>query len=65
MEFNNAAVEQAMIYQRAIMRALAGTWTWLKRVRGSRPLAWTALGGVPPRPLVCLTARRRNTNISD
>jgi hypothetical protein len=29
MEFA-AAVERAMTYQQVIMRALAGTWTWLK-----------------------------------
>lgn len=30
MEFPAAAVERAMTYQQVIMRALAGTWTWLK-----------------------------------
>jgi hypothetical protein len=30
MEFPTAAVERAMTYQQVIMRALAGTWTWLK-----------------------------------
>lgn len=30
MEFAAAAVERAMTYQQVIMRALAGTWTWLK-----------------------------------
>jgi hypothetical protein len=30
MEFTAAAVERAMTYQQVIMRALAGTWTWLK-----------------------------------
>src|SRR5262245_38841658 len=30
MEFTEAAVERAMTYQQVIMRALAGTWTWLK-----------------------------------
>ena len=30
MEFSAAAVERAMTYQQVIMRALAGTWTWLK-----------------------------------
>ena len=30
MEFPATAVERAMTYQQVIMRALAGTWTWLK-----------------------------------
>jgi len=30
MEFAAAAVERAMTYQQVIMRAVAGTWTWLK-----------------------------------
>lgn len=30
MEFTEAAVERAMTYQQVMMRALAGTWTWLK-----------------------------------
>src|SRR5437667_217037 len=30
MEFPAAAVERAMTYQQVILRALAGTWTWLK-----------------------------------
>jgi Winged helix-turn helix len=30
MEFSAVAVERAMTYQQVIMRALAGTWTWLK-----------------------------------
>ena len=30
MEFAAAAVERAMTYQQVILRALAGTWTWLK-----------------------------------
>jgi hypothetical protein len=30
MEFAAAAGERAMTYQQVIMRALAGTWTWLK-----------------------------------
>jgi Winged helix-turn helix len=30
MEFPAAAVERAMTYQQVIMRAVAGTWTWLK-----------------------------------
>jgi hypothetical protein len=30
MEFSTVAVERAMTYQQVIMRALAGTWTWLK-----------------------------------
>jgi transposase len=30
MEFPAAAVERAMTYQQVIMRALAGTWSWLK-----------------------------------
>ncbi len=30
MEFPAAAVERAMTYQQGIMRAVAGTWTWLK-----------------------------------
>jgi len=30
MEWSAAAVERAMTYQQVIMRALAGTWTWLK-----------------------------------
>lgn len=30
MEFPRAAVERAMTYQQVILRALAGTWTWLK-----------------------------------
>ena len=30
MEFSAVAVERAMTYHDAIMRALAGTWTWLK-----------------------------------
>jgi hypothetical protein len=30
MDFPAPAVEQAMTYQQVIMRALAGTWTWLK-----------------------------------
>ena len=30
MEFSRVAVERAMTYQQVIMRALAGTWTWLK-----------------------------------
>jgi Homeodomain-like domain len=30
MEFAAAAVVRAMTYQQVIMRALAGTWTWLK-----------------------------------
>src|SRR4029450_11009528 len=30
MEFAAAAVERAMTYQQGIMRAPAGTWTWLK-----------------------------------
>ena len=30
MEFTAAAVERAMTYQQVIMRALAGTWTWLQ-----------------------------------
>ena len=30
MEFPAVAVERAMTYHDAIMRALAGTWTWLK-----------------------------------
>ena len=30
MEFPASAVERAMTYQQGIMRALAGTWTWLK-----------------------------------
>lgn len=30
MEFTAAAVERAMTYQQVIMRAVAGTWTWLK-----------------------------------
>ena len=30
MECSAAAVERAMTYQQVIMRALAGTWTWLK-----------------------------------
>jgi hypothetical protein len=30
MEFSAVAVERAMTYQQGIMRALAGTWTWLK-----------------------------------
>jgi hypothetical protein len=30
MEFAVAAVERAMTYQQVIMRALAGSWTWLK-----------------------------------
>jgi winged helix-turn helix protein len=30
MDFPAAAVERAMTYQQVIMRALAGTWTWLK-----------------------------------
>jgi AraC-like DNA-binding protein len=30
MEFAAAAVERAMTYQQVIMRALAGSWTWLK-----------------------------------
>jgi hypothetical protein len=29
MEFSTVAVERAMTYQQVIMRALAGTWTWL------------------------------------
>ena len=29
MEFPATAVERAMTYQQVIMRALAGTWTWL------------------------------------
>jgi transposase len=30
MEFSAVAVERAMTYQQVMMRALAGTWTWLK-----------------------------------
>ena len=30
MDFPAPAVERAMTYQQVIMRALAGTWTWLK-----------------------------------
>jgi Winged helix-turn helix len=30
MEFPAVAVERAMTYQQVIMRAVAGTWTWLK-----------------------------------
>jgi len=30
MEWSAAAVERAMTYQEVIMRALAGTWTWLQ-----------------------------------
>jgi hypothetical protein len=30
MEWSAAAVERAMTYQQVIMRALAGTWSWLK-----------------------------------
>jgi transposase len=30
MEFSTVAVERAMTYQQVIMRALAGSWTWLK-----------------------------------
>src|SRR4029453_5989715 len=30
MEFSAVAVERAMTYHDVIMRALAGTWTWLK-----------------------------------
>src|SRR5262249_61145322 len=30
MGWSAAAVERAMTYQQVIMRALAGTWTWLK-----------------------------------
>jgi hypothetical protein len=39
MEFSTVAVERAMTYQQVIMRALAGTWTWLKAadVRGIQP----------------------------
>src|SRR4029450_6862770 len=30
MDFPAPAVERAMTYQQVIMRALAGTWTWLQ-----------------------------------
>jgi hypothetical protein len=42
MEFSAVAVERAMTYQQVIMRALAGTWTWLK--------AADVLGIQPPQP---------------
>jgi hypothetical protein len=42
MEFSTVAVERAMTYQQVIMRALAGTWTWLKAAD---------VLGIPPRSL--------------
>ncbi|HSB60603.1 MAG TPA: helix-turn-helix domain-containing protein [Vicinamibacteria bacterium] len=62
MEFSAVAVERAMTYQQAIMRALAGTWTWLKTadVLGIHPRSlrrWRAR--YEQDPLLGLLDRRR------
>ena len=49
MEFPAAAVERAMTYQQVIMRALAGTWTWLQG--GRRPGHPSALPATVAGPL--------------
>ena len=54
MEFPAAAVERAMTYQQVIMRAVAGTWTWLKAadVLGIHPRSlrrWRARHSAPER----------------
>jgi hypothetical protein len=62
MEFAAAAVERAMTYQQVIMRALAGSWTWLKAadVLGISPRAlrrWRAR--YEQDPVLGLLDRRR------
>jgi transposase len=62
MEFTAAAVERAMTSQQVIMRALAGTWTWLKAadVLGLHPRSlrrWRAR--YEQDPVVGLLDRRR------
>jgi hypothetical protein len=63
MEFSAVAVERAMTDQQVIMRALAGTWTWLKAadVRGIQPRSlrrWRARSERDP-VLGLLDRRRR------
>src|SRR4030095_13617210 len=62
MEFSAVAVERAMTYHDVIMRALAGTWTWLKAADGL-DIPPRTLRRRPPRyerdPALGLLARRR------
>ena len=62
MEFAVAAVERAMTYQQVIMRAMAGTWTWLKAadvldIHPRSPRRWRAR--YEQDPVLGLLDRRR------